>query len=134
MKKLIINLSILVFGFLPVILPAVAFAENENPFSKVCNQQNEDEEKPASNSFVCNESAKDPSAQDGIIVKATNIVAYIGGIAAIIIIMVGGFSYVMSSGDSSKINKAKDMILFALVGLVIIVFARTIIVFVVSKL
>ena len=115
------------FGFLPVILPAVAFAENENPFSKVCDQAT------AENSFVCNESAKDPSAQDGIIVKVTNIVAYIGGIAAIIIIMVGGFSYVMSSGDSSKINKAKDMIIFALVGLVIIVFARTIIVFVVSK-
>jgi len=137
MKKIVFSIF---FALYAAFSPAVAIAANEDPFSKVCNGTSvigdggQAQDSLAGNSFVCNETPKDPSAPDGIIVKVTNLIALIGGIAAVIIIMVGGFSYIMASGDSGKINKAKDMIIFALVGLAVIIFARTIIVFVMSKL
>lgn len=70
----------------------------------------------------------------GIIVKTTRIVAVITGVASIIMIMVGGFKYVISQGESAEINSAKNTILYALVGLVISVSAPFIIGFVINRL
>jgi len=44
-------------------------------------------------------------------------------IFAIIMIMISGVQWIMSAGDSGKIGKAKDMILKAITGLVIALFA-----------
>lgn len=41
------------------------------------------------------------------------------GIIAVIFIIIGGINYVTSTGDSGKVKKAKDTILYALIGLVI---------------
>ncbi|MEO8785079.1 MAG: hypothetical protein ABI221_02040 [Candidatus Saccharimonadales bacterium] len=40
----------------------------------------------------------------------------------------------MSSGDPAKVSQAKNTILYAVVGLIVIVMARTIIVFVINRL
>lgn len=71
---------------------------------------------------------------DGIITKIANIIAIIVGIAAVIVIMVAGIQYMLSTGDPTKVNNAKNAIIYAVVGLVVAVFARTIVVFFVSKL
>ena len=71
---------------------------------------------------------------DGIITKVANIIALIVGIAAVIIIIVAGIQYMLSTGDSTKVNNAKNAILYAVVGLVVAVFARTIVVYFVGKL
>jgi hypothetical protein len=42
--------------------------------------------------------------------------------------------YITSGGDSSKVSSAKDTVLYAAIGLVVVVLARTIIVFVVGKI
>lgn len=44
----------------------------------------------------------------------------IAGVICVLLIIIGGLSYSLSMGDSSKIKKAKDTILYAIVGLVII--------------
>lgn len=48
------------------------------------------------------------------------------GALAVIFIIIGGIRYVLSGGDSSKIAQAKNTILYAIVGLVITVFAYAI--------
>lgn len=97
----------------------------------VCDQKDPD----GNPSPVCVVSGKDPlTGPDGVITKVVDIFALITGVAAIIIIMVSGFEYVRSSGDSSKVNKAKNGILFAVIGLVIVALARSIIVLAISKL
>jgi hypothetical protein len=63
-----------------------------------------------------------------------NILSIIIGIAAVIIIIVAGIQYMLSTGDPTKVNNAKNAILYAAVGLVIAVAARSIIVFVLNKL
>ena len=88
-------------------------------------------------SAVCSTTrpSDDPlSGDNGLLIQIAEIVSYIAGAAAIIIILVGSFRYVTSGGDSNKISSAKNTILGALIGLVIVIMARTIIYFVVNKL
>lgn len=88
-------------------------------------------------STVCSTTRPDEdplSGDDGLLIKIADIVSYIAGAAAVIIILVGSFRYVTSGGDSNKISSAKNTILGALIGIVIVIMARTIIYFVVNKL
>lgn len=86
--------------------------------------------------------AQDPfSGKRGLLARITDIVAYIAGGAAIILILVSALRYVTAGGDISTgarddndVRDAKRTIANALIGLVIIVLAHTIIVFVIKKL
>jgi uncharacterized membrane protein YuzA (DUF378 family) len=70
---------------------------------------------------------------DSIIANVINVISIIVGVAAVIMIMVGGFKYVTASGDSGKLSSAKSTIVYAVVGLVIVAFAQSIVRFVIKK-
>lgn len=59
-------------------------------------------------------------------VAILNTVYWVAGVVGVIVIIIAGFLYVTSTGDPSKTKRAKDAILYAVVGLVIIVLAFTI--------
>jgi len=59
---------------------------------------------------------------------------FIGGVLAVIMVIIGGLNYVTSSGDSGKTAKAKNTILYAVIGIVVIIFAFAITTFINSKL
>ena len=63
-----------------------------------------------------------------------NVLLFIVGAVAVIVIIVGGISYVVSAGDPAKVKKAKDTILYAVVGLVVALLAFAIIRFVTDSL
>jgi hypothetical protein len=84
-------------------------------------------------SAACNAGGDPITGSGGAIAKVTTLIAYIAGIAAIITIIVGGVMYVLSQGDSGKIKAARDTVLYAVIGLVVIILARTIIIFVIGK-
>ncbi len=71
---------------------------------------------------------------NGIITKIANIVAIIVGVAAVIVIVIAGIQYMLSTGDPSKVSRAKDAIIYAVIGLVVVVLARTLVVFIIGKL
>lgn len=85
---------------------------------------------------VCVEKGSgDPISGDGgVLIKISNIIAFVAGIAATIMIIIGGIKYVLSDGDSGKISSAKSTIIGALIGLIIVVIARTLINYVVIRL
>jgi len=58
---------------------------------------------------------------------------FLAGVVAVISIIVGGFLYTTSNGDASKVKTAKDVILYAVVGLVVVAMAFTITGFVIGK-
>lgn len=60
-----------------------------------------------------------------------NVLLYLIGIIAVIVIIIGAIRYVTSAGDSSKVKGAKDTILYAVIGLVIAIIAYAIVNFVV---
>lgn len=63
-----------------------------------------------------------------------NILLFIIGAVAVIMIIIGGLRYVLSGGDSSSTKSAKDTVLYAVVGLIVAVSAYAIVNFVVLKL
>lgn len=56
------------------------------------------------------------------------------GAIAVIMIIVAGFIYTTSDGDSAKITKAKNVILYAVVGLVLVILAYAITWFVIGRI
>ena len=68
----------------------------------------------------------------GIFQRVVNILLYIIGAVAVIMIVFGGIRYVISGGDSAQVTAAKNTILYAVVGLVVALLAYAIINFVIG--
>lgn len=62
-----------------------------------------------------------------------NTVYLIAGIVAVVAIVIGGVRYTVSGGDSSGVKAAKDTILYAVIGLVVIMAAAGITDFVIKN-
>ena len=85
--------------------------------------------------------AADPiGGPNGLLAKITNIVAYAGGAAAVIIVIVSALRFVTSGSDVSTnsrtdadVENARRSLGGALIGLAIIVLARAFILFVLNK-
>ncbi len=73
------------------------------------------------------------NAGTSLIQSITSIFSYIAGIAAVILIILAGFQFVTSGGDSKKVQQARDTILYAVIGIVIVLIARVILIFVSNK-
>ena len=52
-----------------------------------------------------------------------NILLFILGIIAVIMIIIGGLRYTTSGGDSGQTKSAKDTILYSVVGLIVAILA-----------
>ena len=56
------------------------------------------------------------------------------GIVAVIMIILGGFTMMTSSGDPGKVKKGKDTILYGVIGLVVALLAVVIVNFVITNI
>ena len=79
-----------------------------NPLEDVC--QND----PGSE--VCANQDEDAGALIGTLV---NVLLFIVGSLAVIMIIVSGIWYVISSGDAGKVARAKNTLMYSVVGLVV---------------
>lgn len=71
---------------------------------------------------------------NGLIATIINMVFGVIGIIAVIMIIIGGVNYTMSQGDSTKVQKAKNTILYGIIGLVVVLLAFAIVNFVLGSL
>lgn len=55
----------------------------------------------------------------GIVTTVTNILLFIAGALAVIMIIWGGLRYATSAGNSANVTAAKNTVLYAIVGLII---------------
>jgi hypothetical protein len=62
-----------------------------------------------------------------------NVIIGVIGFVAVVVIILGGVQYTTSAGDPGKVKKAKDTILYGIVGLVIALLAFAIINFILSS-
>lgn len=63
----------------------------------------------------------------------TNVLLFLLGAIAVIMIIVGGIRYVISNGEASSIKSAKDTILYAVIGLIVAILAFAIVNFVITS-
>ncbi len=63
----------------------------------------------------------------GIISTITNIMLFIAGALAVIMIIIGGIRYATSGGNAASVTAAKNTILFSVIGLVVAIAAFAIV-------
>lgn len=114
--------------FSAIALPAPAFA---GPF--------EDSADVACRGTQLNEDTAPADCPDtggrinGLVRTAINIFSVVIGFIAVVMIIISGLRYITSAGDSNAVNGAKNTLLYAVVGLVIVALAQVIVRFVLSK-
>jgi hypothetical protein len=74
-----------------------------------------------------------PTDAGSVIKTVVNALLYILGAVAVIMIVLGGIRYTISQGDSSAVTAAKNTILYAVIGLLVAIFAYAIVNFVVTR-
>lgn len=74
----------------------------------------------------------DESGVTDFISTTVNILSIVIGIAAVIVIILSGFKFITSGGDSSKVATAKNTLIYALIGLVVAALAQFLVHFVLS--
>lgn len=67
------------------------------------------------------------------VANVTNIMITIIGIVSVIMLIIGGFRYVLSGGDQKGTSAAKDTILFAIIGVVVALLSYSIMNFVIGQ-
>ena len=88
----------------------------------------------ASSSTDCTTDASTANNKvDSIINTAINLFSLVVAIVAVIMIIVGGLKYITSGGDSGNVTGAKNTILYAVIGLVVVALAQFIVKFVLGK-
>ena len=128
MKKLAIFLLISL-GLL-LILPTKSFAASPNGFG-FCNSST------ASTSSVCQDANNGNSASNpviNIIRIVIDVVSIILGLVAVVIIIISGLRMVLGGSDPNTINNSRTAILYAVIGIVVAVFAQAIVVFVLDRI
>lgn len=128
MKRILVSISlVVVFGLsvlLPLGQPAAALSTG------------------ASKAAVCqgigatggNCKSNSTGEINGIIKTVVDLFSLIVGIVAVIVLIVNGFKFITSGGESNAVASAKKGIIFAIVGLVVAGLAQFIVRFVLGNL
>jgi cytochrome bd-type quinol oxidase subunit 2 len=128
-KKFITNGIIALALAVPLAVPATVFAIDGDPNiqSSLCE---------GANLQVGTEGCDTADSTDkvnNLIALVINIFSLVVGVVAVIMIIIGGLKYITSSGDSNNITSAKNTILYAIIGLVVVALAQFIVKFVLGK-
>ena len=65
--------------------------------------------------------------------RIINVFLYIGGLVAVVMVIVAGIQMTTSAGDPSAVKKAKSTILWSVVGLVVMILAYAVVNFVIFR-
>lgn len=85
----------------------------------------------AAGSAGCNDTAG--SGVDSLVNTAVDILSWIVGVAAVIMIVFAGFKFITAAGDSSKIASARSTLIYAVIGIAVVVTAQVLVGFVVGE-
>lgn len=108
---------------LPAVAPMAAADSCSNPTD--CIQQGV--------SGVGGSSSANEDDLKNFIKTIVNVMLFILGAIAVIMIIIGGIRYTTSNGDAGQVSSAKNTILYAVVGLVVAILAYAIVNFVISS-
>lgn len=70
---------------------------------------------------------------EGIFKTVTNVLLFIIGAIAVIMLVIGGIRYTTSNGQSDQVTAAKNTILYAVVGIIVAILAYAVVNFVIDS-
>ena len=72
--------------------------------------------------------------EGGIFQTVVNVLLFLVGAIAVIMLVIGGIRYVVSGGDQSAVTGAKNTIMYAIVGIIVAILAYAAVSFVTTSL
>ncbi len=137
LKKFIASLAAIAVLVAPsvALVPTAAHASTADGVCKgvlVTDPANGDSINPSTDSSACDEDTNGETFAS-LAQKIINVFSIVVGTVSVIMIIVGGFRYIISGGDSGGVTAGKNTILYAIVGLVIVIFAQVIVRFVLTN-
>lgn len=133
--KLRLIITTLILGLF--LVPSTVLAQQVDIFDDICN------DRPAGdhqNSTACKtqkEILVNPAGSgddknplfgaDGILTKIITIISILVGIGAVIGIMLGGLKFITSGSNPQEIGKSREIILYAVIGLLVAAMAQVIV-------
>jgi len=106
-----------------------------SPFGSVCNTTQQGN---TSTSDICSSTGGTGTGSSNPvtvkILKVAKLFDIIIGIAAVIMIIIGGIRFVLSGGESANVAGARNTILYAVVGLIVAVVAQLILALVINNI
>lgn len=130
LRKILLNLSLVLSLATPIALPAMAHAA-EGIQQNLCAGANLDVNSDCNKGGITDQEARDRINR--IIRTVINLFSLVVGVVSVIMIIVGGLKYITSGGDSGNVTGAKNTILYAIIGIVIVALSQFIIRFVLTK-
>ncbi len=133
MKALLLNDKVLKGSIaISMFIPSFAHAEAE-----ACVSDPNQASNPISSGATCSKSKSNADnlfGADGIFHTIANTLIYIIGAVAVIMLIIGGFRYVVSQGSKDGVQQAKDTILYSVIGIIVAILAYAIVNFVTGAL
>lgn len=120
----ILTVGMLMIGLFGVFAPAVSAANGIN----ICSGENGGDK-----SIYCQNRGSGETQVNGIIKTIVEVLLTAVGAISIIMIVIGGIMFALSSGDAQKAAKARNTVLYAVVGLAVSLFASAIVNFVFNR-
>lgn len=69
-----------------------------------------------------------------IVSQVINFLLMAIAVVSVFMLIIGGFKYTTSNGDANKVTSAKNTIMYALIGLIVAIFAYAIVKFITDKI
>lgn len=129
LKNILMSLSLASMLVMPALAPVAVHAQEIT--NKV--QCGADFNVDPDASCVPDEAGSTQTIND-IVKLVINIFSVIVGVISVIMIIIGGLKYITSGGDSANVTGAKNTILYAVIGLVVVALAQFIVRFVLARI
>jgi len=128
-SKIAITVSAVAALLFPVLSPALAGAAVPNIATNVCTGVSLDVNNTGTN---CSGAETNTTLQN-VTTTVVNLLSLVVGLISVIFLIFGAFKYITSGGDSGKVTSAKNTILYALIGLVIVAISQVVVRVVLGK-
>ncbi|MCX6728157.1 MAG: hypothetical protein NTV39_00085 [Candidatus Saccharibacteria bacterium] len=122
-KYLILSLG-MVFGLCLTVLPATVGAAID-PLGTVCSGD-------AAQTALCKNKDSKKNSFSYIVGVIVNTLLFLVAAVSVVMIIIGGIYYTTSNGDASLVKKAKDTIMYSVIGLIVAIMAYAIVNFVIT--
>lgn len=130
LKRIALSLMLAIGVFVPVLAVsggvATAAPEIDSSLCKGANLE-------FGGSDDCTEGGIAEDNINNLIEQAINFFSVVIGVIAVVMIMIGGVKYITSGGDSGNITTAKNTILYAVIGLIVVALAQVVVKFVLQE-
>lgn len=127
-NKLSAFIAALALVLVPMAVPTAAYAADIS--GSLCKGTSLD----VTGDTSCTVDGEDATTRVNTVIETTvNIFSVIVGVIAVIMIIWAGLRYITSGGDSGKVGNAKNTMVYAIIGLVVVALAQFIVNFVLDQ-